>query len=67
MSFTDFLIVNSPVVSGLIWFVVLVSFLYMAREPAHFALRSLSRVLHSAFRLSSKGGRSVTIPFVRFC
>lgn len=55
MSFPEiFLIGNSPVVSGIIWFVVVVIFLYMARDSAHYAIRSFSRVLHSAFRLASK-------------
>jgi len=55
MSFTDmFLIVNSVPVSIMIWSVLIVSFLYMARHSAHRALRSFTRVLHAGFRLSSK-------------
>jgi hypothetical protein len=38
----------------LIWIVVLVVLLYLARTPAHKAIYSLSRVIRNAFRLMSK-------------
>lgn len=55
MSFTDiFMIVPNPVLSGMIWFVFLVLVMYFARSPAHFAIRSFSRVIHNAMRLSAR-------------
>ena len=54
MSLLDvYMIVPSPAMSGLIWFIILGSFLYMARNSAHGAIRSFSRMLHNAMRLSS--------------
>jgi len=54
MSLADiFLIVPSPVLSGMIWFVLIALFMYMARTPAHLTIRSLSRVLHKACRLTA--------------
>lgn len=54
MSFMDFyMIVPSAFVSGLIWFVILAVFLYIARDPAHKAINALSRVMHNAMRLSA--------------
>ncbi|NOZ51960.1 MAG: hypothetical protein GXP08_02270 [Gammaproteobacteria bacterium] len=54
MSFTDvFLIVPNYFVSGAIWFVILAVFFYMARDSAHGAIKSFSRMLHNAMRLSS--------------
>jgi hypothetical protein len=38
----------------LIWIVVMVILLYLARTPAHRAIYSLSRVIHSGFRLMSR-------------
>lgn len=56
MSFTDFLIIipGSPALSMLIWIVVGVVLLYLARSPAHHAIRSLTRVVHSSLRLAAK-------------
>lgn len=56
MSLTKLLIIwpGSPVLSMLIWIVVLVILLYLARTPAHKAIYSLSRVIRNAFRLMSK-------------
>lgn len=54
MSFADFQIVTNPVISGIVWFVILVTFFYMARDAAHRAIHSLSRVMHNGLRLSSK-------------
>ncbi len=54
MSFTDiFMIVPSPAMSAVIWFILLVTFFYFARQPAHQAILSLSRVLHYGFRLAA--------------
>lgn len=54
MSFMDFyMIVPSAFVSGLIWFLILAVFLYIARDPAHHAINALSRVIHNAMRLSA--------------
>ncbi|MFV2055119.1 MAG: hypothetical protein ACC707_01575 [Thiohalomonadales bacterium] len=55
MSFTEFFIfITSKWVSVSIVGILIVAFLYMARESAHHALRSFTRVLHTGFRLSSK-------------
>ena len=54
MSFTDLMIVPNPVVSWIIWFVLLVLVLYFARSPAHLAIRSFGRVIHNAMRLSAR-------------
>lgn len=55
MSFNDiFLIVPSPVLSGFIWFIVVVAVMYFARTPAHLAILSFSRVFHNAMRLSAR-------------
>jgi len=48
------LIVPNPVLSGIIWFVLLVLVLYFARSPAHYAIRSFCRVIHNAMRLSAR-------------
>ncbi|HHI94775.1 MAG TPA: hypothetical protein ENK04_14935 [Gammaproteobacteria bacterium] len=54
MSFMDiYLIVPSAFASGMIWFVLLAVLLYIARDPAHQAIRSLSRVIHNSMRLSA--------------
>ena len=56
MSFAKFLIIwpGSPVLSILIWIVVMVVLLYLARTPAHKAILSLARVVHNGFRLMSR-------------
>jgi hypothetical protein len=38
----------------LIWIVVMVVLLYLARTPAHKAIHSLARVIHNGFRLMSR-------------
>lgn len=54
MSFMDFyMIVPSAFASGMIWFVLLAVLLYIARDPAHQAIASLSRVIHNSMRLSA--------------
>ncbi len=54
MSFMNiYMIVPSAFVSGMIWFVLLAVLLYIAREPAHQAITSLSRVIHNGMRLSA--------------
>ena len=55
MSFMDlYMIVPSAFASGMIWFVLLAVLLYIAREPAHKAILSFSRVLHNGMRLSAR-------------
>jgi hypothetical protein len=56
MSLTDFLniVPGYPVLSVLIWFVVAIVMLYLARYPAHRAIKSLSRVIHCGMRLASR-------------
>ncbi|MCF6261030.1 MAG: hypothetical protein L3J98_12870 [Gammaproteobacteria bacterium] len=54
MSFMDiYLIVPNAFASGMIWFVLLAVLLYIARDPAHQAITSLSRVIHNSMRLSA--------------
>ena len=56
MSLTKLLLIwpGSPVLSMLIWIVVMVVLLYLARTPAHRAIHSLARVIHNGFRLMSR-------------
>lgn len=53
MSSDIFMITSNPVVSGLIWFVVLTIVMYLARNHAHRAIIAVSRVLHNAMRLTA--------------
>ena len=54
MSFSDiFLIVPSAALSAGIWFVLLAVVMYFARQPAHHAIRSLTRILHYGLRLTA--------------
>lgn len=48
-----FMITSSPALSILIWFVVIVTVLFVARTHAHMGIRSLSRVLHHAMRMTA--------------
>lgn len=59
MSFTEFNIVPNPIISGMVWFVIIASFLYMARDSAHRAIRSLSQVLSNGLRLASRALKPV--------
>ena len=45
---------DSPTVSALIWLVLLVAVLYMARQPAHKLLQALGRMLYRGFRLAAR-------------
>ncbi|MCP3893374.1 MAG: hypothetical protein GY706_01895, partial [Bacteroides sp.] len=56
MSMTDLLniVPGYPLLSVLIWFVVAIAMLYLARYPAHRAIKSLSRVIHTGMRLASR-------------
>jgi hypothetical protein len=55
MALSDvFMIVSSPVLSGLIWFVLLSIVLYIARLHAHKGIISLTNAVHNAFRLSAR-------------
>ena len=54
MSFSDiYMITDSPVISGVIWFVILTIVFYLARNHAHRAIISISRILHNAMRVSA--------------
>ena len=53
MSPDIFMIVPSSFFSGMIWLLTIVVSLYLARTPAHYSIRALSRVLHNAMRLSA--------------
>ncbi len=49
-----FMISTSPYISGLFWFLLVVIALYLARSPAHYSIRSLTRAMHNAMRLSAR-------------
>ena len=52
MSLTEvFFIVDSPFMSGVIWFIIIASVLYMGRNSAHGAIKSFTRMLHNGMRL----------------
>ena len=53
MSSEVFLIVDSPIMSGVIWFIVIASVLYMGRNSAHGVIKSFTRMLHNGMRLLS--------------
>jgi len=44
---------DSALISALIWIVVALVLLYLARRPAHDALRNLGRTIHRALRLTA--------------
>ncbi|MCG8433951.1 MAG: hypothetical protein MJA83_07970 [Gammaproteobacteria bacterium] len=55
MSISDLLsITASPVLSVIIWFVILSILLYIARNPMHRGLLSVSRMLHRSMRVGAK-------------
>jgi hypothetical protein len=45
---------GSPVLSGLILFIIALLMLYLARAPSHRAIRSVGSILHSAMRIASR-------------
>lgn len=49
-----FMIVPNPILSVIIWVILLVVAMYFARSLAHSAIRSFSRVIHNAMRLSAR-------------
>ncbi|MGD8484223.1 MAG: hypothetical protein PVJ63_06270 [Thioalkalispiraceae bacterium] len=48
-----FMITSSPFLSGLIWFVLVVTVLFVARTHAHMGIKSLCRVVHNAMRITA--------------
>jgi hypothetical protein len=55
MSFDKaFLLVPNPVVSGMIWFVILSVFFYMARLPAQRMILALAGAVYRGFRVAAK-------------
>ncbi len=55
MSFDQLLsITPSPVLSGLIWVVIIIAVLYLARSTVHAAIHSAGGVLHNAMRIGSR-------------
>ncbi|MEJ2142977.1 MAG: hypothetical protein P8Y24_11595 [Gammaproteobacteria bacterium] len=48
-----FMITPNPMISAIIWFVLIVVLLFVARHHAHLGIRSFSRVIHNAMRLSA--------------
>lgn len=49
-----FMIVQSPVLSGVIWFFLIIAVMYFARTPAHMAIKALCRVIHNSMRLTAR-------------
>ena len=55
MSIEQFLsITPSPVLSGIIWAVIIIAVLYLARSTVHAALHSAGGILHNAMRIGSR-------------
>lgn len=55
MSFDKtFLLVSNPVMSGLIWFLILSVVFYMARVPAHKMILAFAHAVYRGFRIASK-------------
>jgi len=48
-----FMITSSPVINGIIWFVILSFVLWAARTHAHRAIHSFSRIVHNSMRLTA--------------
>ena len=62
MSFNDiYLIVSNPVLSGLIWFFVLSTVMYLARLPAKKYIIAFSEVIHNALRLAASSVKSADL------
>lgn len=49
-----FMIVPNPFLSGVIWFLSIVTVMYFARTPAHMSIKALCRVIHNAMRLTAR-------------
>ncbi|MCZ6826623.1 MAG: hypothetical protein O7D88_03865 [Gammaproteobacteria bacterium] len=55
MSVEQFLsLTPSPVLSAIIWAVIIIAILYLARSTVHAALRSVGGIMHNALRLGSR-------------
>jgi len=55
MSFEKiFMLVPNPAISGMIWFVILSVFFYMARLPAHRMTLTLTAAIYRGFRVAAK-------------
>ena len=55
MSLSDLLMITpNAVLSALIWIVLLMAALYLARSTAHTAIHVTSRVLHNAMRMGAQ-------------
>ena len=48
------IIPNQPVLSGALWFVLVSALLYLARQPAHLAILSLTRAFYRGFRIAAQ-------------
>ena len=49
-----YMITPSPLLSGIIWFLVVTVVLYLARSHTHRTITALSRVAHNALRMSAR-------------
>ena len=55
MSLDQFLsITPSPVISAIIWAVIIIAILYLARSTVHAAIHSAGGILHNAMRIGSR-------------
>ncbi len=55
MSFDEVLMITpSPFLSGLIWLVLSITVLYLARTPAHTAIHWLGQLLHNGLRMAAR-------------
>lgn len=62
MSFSEiYLIVPSPVLSGLIWFFIISAVMYFARLPAQRYILAFSEVIHNALRLAARSVNSADL------
>ncbi|MGH8496669.1 MAG: hypothetical protein ACREVN_11100 [Gammaproteobacteria bacterium] len=58
MSLNDlFMITPYAALSGFIWVVLIVALLYVARAPAHDAIRAVSRMLHNSLRVAARAAQ----------
>ena len=57
------MILPNPVLSGILWFVLLSALLYLARQPAHLAILSMTRAIYRGFRIAAQSIRRAEVNF----
>lgn len=64
MSFDQALAITpNPIISGVIWFAILSALLYVARQPAHQAILSLTGAFYRGLRIAAQSIRRAEINF----